>query len=487
MKSAAHSTALALCAGLLLLSGGRVFAQDNALDQAVNSAIDRGVQHLRQTQQKDGTWQRGDPRTPFGKKYTGGATALAGLALLECGVAPNDPAIKRAADAVRKRAITETYVYSVSLYILFLDKLGDPQDEPFIEALATRLLAGQDRTRWAWSYECYPRDRPLDNAEVTRLNDVLKNRKDLTGKPPGFKPRTEKDLPKEVLQPIYQIYRTKAQPATAAVDNSNSQFALLALWVSRRHGIPADFAIAMVEQRLRATQRPHGGWTYRYPDKVIAEAMFQTQDYQPSPAMTCSGLLGMALAHGILDPSKRSKFDLTNDPAVKYGFLALAACVGDPTGDVRKAPRLTKPGKNYYFLWSLERMAVLYDIKTIGGKDWYRWGAEILVANQGGDGGWHGDYTQGGCDTCFALLFLKRTNVASDLTVRLKGKRKDPGKTPVKLLEMIEKEFAPGIEKYRRGSGRQSWLRPRQEDCQMYAACGFAIGPAKPQAAGSLM
>jgi hypothetical protein len=463
MRLAIRGAALAL--GAVLLWGGLAPAQDDAFNRAVNGAIDRGVANLRAIQNKqDGTWARGDPRGST--KETCGATALAGLTLLECGVEPDDPAVKKAAHAIRKMAVAETYVYSVSLCILFLDKLGDPQDEPFIDALATRLLAAQDRTQWAWSYDC---PKP-SGTEVARLKDALRNRKELPGRPPGWKPRTEKDLPKDVMDQIVQIYRTPARPALSAVDNSNTQFALLALWVARRHGIPSDYAIAMVERRLRATQRPHGGWTYRYPDKVpadprVAQGMFLTQDFQPSAQMTCSGLLGMALAHGILDPKKALPFDLANDPAVKLGFLALGSFIGNATGDVSKATRLTKPGKAYYFLWSLERMAVLYDLKTIGGKDWYRWGAEILLANQGGDGGWHGEFDRGGCDTCFALLFLKRTNVARDLTVQLLGKGKDPGKTPPKLLEMIEKEFAPGIEKKpgsRSGApGRQGSAAPR--------------------------
>ena len=72
-----------------------------------------------------------------------------------------------------------------------------------------------------------------------------------------------------------------------------------------------------------------------------------------------------------------------------------------------------------YYLWSLERVAVAYDLELIGGKDWYRWGAEIIVKNQKADGGWS-DVYHGIPDTCFALLFLKRTNVAQDLTGELR-------------------------------------------------------------------
>ena len=59
-------------------------------------------------------------------------------------------------------------------------------------------------------------------------------------------------------------------------------------------------------------------------------------------------------------------------------------------------------GKSYYFFWSLERVGVILDQDKIGGHDWYAWGSEILVANQGGDGSWHGEYPPA-VDTCFRL------------------------------------------------------------------------------------
>ena len=70
----------------------------------------------------------------------------------------------------------------------------------------------------------------------------------------------------------------------------------------------------------------------------------------------------------------------------------------------------------YYYLWSLERVAVALNLDTIGNKDWYAWGSGLLLSNQEEDGTWQGDYGTGGVDTCFALLFLKRANLAMDLT-----------------------------------------------------------------------
>jgi hypothetical protein len=57
-----------------------------------------------------------------------------------------------------------------------------------------------------------------------------------------------------------------------------------------------------------------------------------------------------------------------------------------------------------------------------GGHDWYRWGAEILIANQQKRGYWVSDSYPGSSrtiDTCMALLFLKRANWVADLSKRL--------------------------------------------------------------------
>ena len=53
-------------------------------------------------------------------------------------------------------------------------------------------------------------------------------------------------------------------------DNSNTQFAILALWVAGRHQVAIDRTIALVEKRFRTTQdraptRPYlngGSWPY---------------------------------------------------------------------------------------------------------------------------------------------------------------------------------------------------------------------------------
>jgi hypothetical protein len=134
-------------------------------------------------------------------------------------------------------------------------------------------------------------------------------------------------------------------------------------------------------------------------------------------------LLGLAIGHGITkDPKERRQKPL-DDPAIKAGLAMLAREIDRP-GE-RRPP-------DHYFLWSVARVAVLYDLDKIGGKDWYAWGVKELVElpRQKNDGSW----TDGGyyanhpvLNTCFALLFLKRANLARDLSAQLQGQLQDPG------------------------------------------------------------
>jgi hypothetical protein len=122
--------------------------------------------------------------------------------------------------------------------------------------------------------------------------------------------------------------------------------------------------------------------------------------------MTCSGLLGLAVAGGTTPggPSADDKHRIERG-------LALLGREIDRPGDTR--------GMELYFLWSLERVAVLYDLDKIDGKDWYAWGFKELLPAQQGDGSWAAQRLCGhspAVTTSFALLFLKRANLAKDLT-----------------------------------------------------------------------
>jgi hypothetical protein len=391
-------------------------------EEAIQAAIHRGVAALKKKQEADGTWS-------FPQHATG-ATALAGLTLLECDVPATDPAVLLAIKALRPATPELTDTYSLSLAILFLDRLGDPGDVPLIQAMAVRLVAGQD-SAGGWSYHC----PAPDNEEVRRLTKLVRNRRELVvpREPRASsapKPLDHRTLPREIQD---QLRRVKPANQPPRGDNSNTKFATLALWVARRHGMPVENALAAVESRFRSGQNDDGGWGYTPAVADVRRQSFGT--------MTCAGLLGVAIGHvGAGETSRRddpkakhvkripggSSGDLGKDPATRAGLLLLGRLLGRPTDQEGPVSLFNPRGDEYYFLWALERVAVAYSLKTIGNKDWYAWGAELLLTRQQRNGAWEGQFGEG-VDTCFALLFLRRANLSKDLSAQLKGRVTDPG------------------------------------------------------------
>jgi hypothetical protein len=462
---------VALGAALLLAPAAP--AADKA---AIDRAVDRGATYLKSIQGQDGTWT-------YSPSPQIGATALCGLALVESGAKPDDPAVQKAAKAVREASIPLTRTYSLALSIMFLDRLGDPADAELIESMAVRLLAGQDPATGGWTYEC----PPLADTEVRRLQGSLQQRRELVAReaPPEAPERraTAQDLPKEIQEQLRLINRQAGTFTGQGTDNSNTQFAVLALWIARRKGIPVEGTLQRIDARFRPTQRPDGGWSYELPTPgrggpppgtPAAAMMANLPGMGSTGAMTCAGLLGLALSHGSamettlrtspvagVAPARKAAQDPGKDPAIRNGLVFLGKVVGKPFEEIDRRGMMRPPqavappngfpnapgggpgaqggGRGYYFLFSLERMAVAYGLDTIGDKNWYDWGSDILLKNQNRDGSWTGDYAESGSDTCFAILFLRRANLAKDLSTTLLGQVKDPGQHQLRAVEDVDK------------------------------------------------
>jgi hypothetical protein len=379
----------------------------------VDRAVARGVAALRQLQKGDGTW---------GTEV--GPTALAALTMLECEVKSDDPAIKKAAAAVRKASPTLNATYGLALAILFLDRLGEAADTPLIESMVVRLMAGQAPTG-GWTYSC----PDLGPAEVKRLTEsidgqrTLVSGRDLKKLPPRGK-RSVKDLAPEIQVQLQVLARAAAAAGITGGDNSNTQFATLAMWVGRRYGLPVHNSLRLIDARFRKHQNADGGWTYGEP--ILGGMMLGPGAggmNASTPTMTCAGLLGLACGHGaLLDKARKkgedAKRDVSKDANINAGLRALSTAIGHPLNGKGRPP--VARGKAYYFFWSLERVGMIFNLDTIGGKDWYNWGAEIILANQLTDGSWSGEYSADGADTCFALLFLIRSNLVRDLSSGLR-------------------------------------------------------------------
>jgi hypothetical protein len=441
----------------------------------VNLAIERGKNFLKQTQNPDGSWSgpKGD--------HPVGYTAIAGLALVECGVPLKDPAIQRAVQYVGTHVDKLDHTYQLSLAILFLDAFAQEDNkfgqscQELIRGLGMRLVAGQTQSG-GWGYHCPVLEVAVHRAMfkiLTEKNEayplaVVPQKPDPKKKTPP--PSTKKKGPTQIPPALYQYAVFTSPGQLAWMDtkekntcNSNTQFAILGLWTARKHGVPVGPSFNLVVNRFRRSQSPSdGGWAYN----------FVNGGGNSTPAMTCCGLIGLAVGYAlgidvadannkggpikdpgavagvggrpkpgaadegkegwrhyagkgcrryadVVDPDATDKAENAADgTSMIKGFGYVARSVGKPAGKMKDLPM-----QSLYFLWSLERVSVLYNLSTIGDRDWYRWGAEILVANQAGTGAWEKDGGYPGhtpiLNTCFALLFLKRANLALDLTKKL--------------------------------------------------------------------
>lgn len=396
--------------------------------EIISEAIDLGVEFLKQ-QVVAQNYRFGHP----------GVGPFIGLTLLECGVAPEDDVVQQLVQFTRDRASGLTNTYALSTSILFLDRLGRAEDKPHIRTMALRLIANQNAAG-GWSYPCPALDdseeeqllRYLDSHE-TRLaagGGVRRLRpgegEDASGPGAGGVGRSA-PIPRDDLPPsLRQRPVVQHDPGEDVVqfgpddDNSNTQFATLALWVARRHGVPVERCLSMIASRFLLTQNDDGSWGYK------------RNGNQWPHSMTCAGLLGLAVARAV--PGKPGGAADAREKATTRGLEYLGGTIGLP-GGVRQGfgnPQgrfiHSNSGGDLYYLWSVERVGVLYHLSTLGGKDWYAWGAGQLVAQQRRDGSWHETHAPLP-STCFALLFLKRANVAKDLTMQLQrlGPVRDPG------------------------------------------------------------
>src|SRR5262249_48297845 len=88
---------------------------------------------------------------------------------------------------------------------------------------------------------------------------------------------------------------------------SNSQFAALALWAARRHGVPVRPALTLVAKAARAKQNAEGTWSYDL-------------NLPMKHSSVCAGLIFLALERGLEDEgSLRStgSANASNDEAVR--------------------------------------------------------------------------------------------------------------------------------------------------------------------------
>jgi hypothetical protein len=384
----ARSFALGSLCLAFSLTAAPVFGQT---EQEVTAARNKGIAFLKSQQKSDGSWS-----------FTGhdvGITALCTIALVENGVPLTDPVLQKGYEYVKKNANALKNTYDLSLVVVLLSRFGDRRDRPQIKSYAARLIAGQ-LDSGGWHYTC-----------------------------PGAELDVEKVLRDTTLGP-------KAKEGFG--DNSCTQFAVLGLWVASRSGVNVDKTLVKVSQRFTKKQFPDGGWAYD-------ESRTGSEESMTGAGLFC---LAVAQANQIRDSLKSGKKaegdaatgkSLLENPVFAKGFKR--------TGEFVKG---LGPGSARYFLWSAERVGVLLGLDQIGDVNWFQRGADGLIKTQREDGGWPSAWVdadkEGLSDTSFALLFLRRANLGSDISRLLEGEQDKKfeivGRKPVARFDTLEDAVA---------------------------------------------
>jgi hypothetical protein len=246
-------------------------------------------------------------------QYHGGVTALCTLALLNSGVPPSDPHIQKALIYLRKLEPSKTYCTALQTMALCAA-------EPLRDQIRI-----QENVRWL---------------ESNQLPDGLWSY-------PG-----------------------------GGGDNSNSQFAVLALHEAERVGAKVDPATwRRAAKYWKDAQNADGSWGYQagWPDGL--------------GSMTCAGIAASVICNGRVDrPNAKVEngFVQCCQPQDEDDSLERALSWMGRNFSVRRNPGRRGRGNvwHYYYLYGLERVGRLTARRLIGDHDWYREGAEFLVGQQ---------------------------------------------------------------------------------------------------------
>jgi hypothetical protein len=351
-------------------------------DQKVQEAIKKGV-----------AWLRTAPTHGSEKTGIRNCDELILLTLIHAGAGTDDPKVKELLQRVLTSPLDRTY--PTALQAVVLEEIDRVRFQWRIAQCAQFLIDNQC-TNGQWFYgESTPTIAGMPSPDVKLPGDVVLKRP---------KPKVEKKVP---------VARTKTGPASG--DSSNSQYAAIGLRACVDAGIviPPDVAPLAVKA-IREGQwmpvewkgpRPKGipsgavprGWCYHSPST-----------HRPYLSMTAGSVAALTIYDSIL------KKDWKKDSVVNDGlaWLAVNFSVTENTGPMEW--EALPVNELHYALYAMERAGRLYGTEYFGEHAWYSEGVKQLLATQDAEGSWSEkpldkSWSTPTWDTCFAILFLRRS------------------------------------------------------------------------------
>lgn len=315
--------------------------------EEIRRTIEQGVAFLKSRQKPDGSWDE------MSTVERCGSTALALLAMINCGLDKEDPALRRGMQFLRQHRGTQTgRNYAISLQTMVYCLVDPDRDRALIRENVQYLEQAQVRTNelhaGGWSYT----------------------------------------------------------PGTGGSDLSNSQFTMLALYEAERVGVSVQ---------KTTWQRAYRYWS-------VAQNSDGSWGYGPIPgggsreirgSMTCAGLASLMMISSILGEDGASvrgdsiqcmqPVDGRISQQIERGMNWLIR-----NFSVSENPRYGQ--WLFYYLYALERVGRMSNRRFIGKDDWYRAGADKILAlrDRAVPGSWRSSQSGPVVATSFALLFLSK-------------------------------------------------------------------------------
>lgn len=308
--------------------------------QQVNQAIREAADFLLRKQNADGSWNDFELQ-----RHPGAMTSLCTLALLNAGVPPGDPKIKAALNELRNDTPQTTYATSLHAMVFCL---AEPTNKLLIERDAKWLESTQTTDggefKGCWSYG-----------------------------------------------------------SSGGGDNSNAQFALLALHEAERVGIEINERTwRLAQDYWERSQNEDGSWGYK-------------PSHPGTGSMTCAGIASLVITRDSLSKGNaeidgdrvKCCSQQSDDGAIERGINWMGR-----NFTVYSNPGMPSKLHHFYYLYGLERVGRMTNRRLIGAHDWYREGADLLVSTQDRlTGAWFGATIPENDEvlaTSLGLLFLSK-------------------------------------------------------------------------------
>jgi len=298
---------------------------------------------------------------------------------IHAGMPENDPEFQTLLKSILDKKLVSTY--HVALAAMSLEELDRVKYQKRI-AQCAQFLVDNQCANGQWDY-----GTPTIYAE------------DVAMPPPAPKGKPPRKVP---------VTRRREGPPSG--DNSNSMYAMLGLRACHDAGILVPRATIEQAAKFWRDSQSRTATVKGAPLASAAEGWcYGKHDHKPYGSMTAGGIGSLVICDYILN------VDWKKDAHVLAGMEWLSKNFSvsfNPGPYEHAAMELNSPHQYFYYMYALERAAVLYGTEQIGQNYWFAKGVSALIDVQREDGSWRTKGSDPTADTCFAILFLRKATRA---------------------------------------------------------------------------